>query len=242
MGVITKERNFQNNATSFCPLAQNRNRLRAIHLQILKGHAMPIIENILLHTLLNILLIGSTAGLLVGAILILRPHWLARASLFTNRWISTRQFDRVLESSVKLDPWFYRYRRLSGILTLAGSLYILYFFTVHLDKAFAIAGLAKQFRVPTAYISALFDPLVLIAMLGATFALFVSLFVLFRPSLLREFEKTANQWVSLRSAMKPLELPHSNVDEYTFRHTQQVGVLLILGSVYTLVLLTVWAR
>lgn len=203
---------------------------------------MTIIETILLRAFLNFLLLGSVAGLIVGAILILRPHWLEIASKFTNRWISTRKLDRKLENSITLDPWFYRYRQLSGALTLLGALYVLYFFAIQLDKVSAIAGLSTHFRVPVAYVSALFDPLVLIALLGATFALFVSLFVLFRPSLLREFEHSANQWVSLRRGLKPLEVSHGGVDEFTFRHTQQMGVLLVLGSIYTLVLLTFWAR
>ncbi len=203
---------------------------------------MTLIEPLLLRVLLNFLLLGSCAGLIVGAVLILRPHWLERVSLFTNRWISMRQFDKLLESSVKLDPWFYRYHRASGALILVGAMYALYFFTVKLDKASAIAGLANQFRVPAAYVDALFSPLVLIALLGAMFALFVSLFLLFNPSLLRGFEHGANQWLSLRRALKPLEISRRSLDEFTFRHTQQMGVMLVLGSLYTLVLLIFWAR
>jgi hypothetical protein len=204
---------------------------------------MSAIHSILLHAALNFLVLGSIAGLAVGALLIFRPQWLLRIGLVTNRWISTRQLNRPLDRTLlTLDPRFYRYNRLSGASTMLGAFYILYFFTVRLDKEIAVLQLAKQFHVPAAYIGSLFDPLVLIALLGATFALLISLFVYFRPSMLREFEETANQWVSLRSAMKPLEIPRSGVDELAFRHAQHVGVMLILGSIYTLVLLTVWAR
>jgi len=203
---------------------------------------MTLIETLLVRALLNFLLFGSCAGLIVGAILIVRPRWLERVSLLANHWISTRQFDKLLESSVKVDPLLYRYHRASGALTLVGALYILYFFTVRLDKASAIAGLARHFRVSAAYIDVLFNPLVLIALLGATFALFVSLFVLFRPSLLSGFERAANQWLSLRRALKPLEISRNGVDEFTFRYTQQMGVMLMLGSLYALVMLTSLAR
>lgn len=203
---------------------------------------MTIVENILLHSFLNFLMLGSVAGLILGAVLILRPHWLERIHLFTNRWVSTRQLNRGLESNITLDPWFYRYRQYTGSVTLAGALYLLYFFTVRLDKEVAIAGFAKHFHVPTAYIDALFDPLVLIALLGAAFAMFVSLFVLFRPSALLEFERGANQWVSMRRALKPMEIPRNGVDEFALRHAQKMGVMLIMGSLYTLVLLTFWAR
>ncbi len=200
------------------------------------------IHSILLHAFLNFLILGSIAGLIVGVMLIFRPHWLARIGLFTNQWISTRQLNRTLETTITLDPWIYRYNRLSGAATFFGALYLLYFFTVSLDKNIAVAGLSQRFHVPVSYIGSLFDPLVLIAILGATFALLISLFVFFRPSMLKDFEGKANQWISLRHALKPLEIPRSGVDALAFRHAQQVGVMLIVGSIYTLVLLTVWAR
>lgn len=203
---------------------------------------MTIVENILLHAFLNFLMLGSVAGLVIGAILILRPHWLDRIHLFTNHWVSTRQLKKSVEKTIEFDRTFYRYRRFSGTLILLGALYLLYFFSIHLDKSSAIAGLAKNFHVPAAYVSALFDPLVLIILLGATFALFVSLFVLFRPSQLREFEKGANQWVSMRRVLKPLEIPRKGVDEFAMRHAPKVGVGLVMGSLYTLVLLTFFAR
>jgi hypothetical protein len=203
---------------------------------------MTILNNILLHAFLNFLVLGSAAGLIVGAILILRPHWLERVSLVANRWVSTRALNKSMERTIEFDRWFYRYRLFGGGFTLLGALYLLYFFTVTLDKAAAIAGIAKHFHVPVAYIGVLFDPLVLIALLGATFALFVSLFVLFRPSQLREFEKVANQWVSMRQTLKPLEVPRSGVDEFALRHASKTGAVLVMGSLYALVLLTWWAR
>ncbi|MEI7841684.1 MAG: hypothetical protein WCI39_01525 [Gallionellaceae bacterium] len=197
---------------------------------------------ILAQAFFNFLILGSIAGLAVGILLIFKPHWLERIGLFTNRWISTRQLNRALESTITLDPWIYRYNRISGGGTFLGALYVLYFFTSSLDKEAALTALSQRFHVPVSYLSGLFDPLVLIAILGATFALVISLFVYFRPSLLKNFEGKANQWVSLRKALKPLEISRSGVDELAFRHAQQVGVMLIIGSLYTLVLLTIWAK
>lgn len=203
---------------------------------------MDIIETILLRALLSFLIIGGFAGLIIGIALIMRPHWLEYASLISNRWISTRHLDKKLDSTINIDPWFYRYHRANGAFALAGALYILYFFSVQIDKASAIAGLAKHFHIPPAYIGSLFEQLVLIELLCATFALFVSMFVLFAPNLLRKFEHGANKWVSLRRALKPLEVWHSGVGEFTFHHTQQVGMTLLLGSVCMMALLTLLAR
>ncbi len=193
---------------------------------------MTIIETVLLSALPILLVTGSVAGLIVGAVLILRPHWLLRAGPIANRWISTGSLDNMLNISINADSWFYRYRRASGFATLAGAMYVLYFFSVQIDTTSA----------GSSYIGVLFDSMVLIALLGAALALFVSLIVLFRPSLLRKFESAANEWISLRDALKPLEILHNNVDEFTFRHTQQMGVILVLCSVYTLVVFTFLAR
>lgn len=193
---------------------------------------MIIIETVLLSALPILLVTSSVAGLIVGAVLILRPHWLVRASPIANRWISTGQLDRMLNISINADSWFYRYRRASGLATFVGAMYVLYFFSVQIDKTRAGSG----------YIGVLFDSMVLIALLGAALALFVSLIVLFRPSLLRKFESAANEWISLRNALKPLDISHNNVDEFTFRHAQQMGVILVLCSVYTLVVFTFLVR
>ena len=71
-------------------------------------------------------------------------------------------------------------------------------------------------------------------------AVFVSLFLLLRPSLLRDFEQASNRWLSLRRALKPMEVRRDGVDEYVFRHARQAGILLMLGSLYVLALLTSW--
>ena len=203
---------------------------------------MSITDTLLLRSLLLFLMLGSVAGLFVGMALIMRPDWLLRVSKHTNRWISTRRFDRPLEQSVKLDPWFYRYRFTSGILILAGAVYLIYLFTAGFDKPAAIAGLSRKFPIPPALIGSLLDALALSCLLGAALALIVSLFLLFRPSLLRGFEQGSNQWLSMRRALKPLEIQRSGVDEYVFHNVRLVGMLLLFGSLYTLVGLAIWMR
>lgn len=200
----------------------------------------PIVEELLLRSMVLLLLAGSLAGLVAGAFLLWRPHRLQAVSSVLNRWLPTRQLDQALERSIALDPWFYRYRRSSAALTLLASGYILYSFTVGLDRTNAVIGLSRQFALPSGMVGWLLDALVLIVLLGSLFAAFISLFLLLRPSLLRGFEQDANQWVSLRRALKPAEIPRRGVDEYVFKHGVQAGILLVLGSLYTLALLTSW--
>jgi hypothetical protein len=86
----------------------------------------------------------------------------------------------------------------------------------------------------------LLDSTVLSILLGATFALIISLFLLIRPSMLRGFEQGANQWISLRLVLSPFEISRVGVDEYMFQNVQMAGVLLLFGSLYILVGLTTW--
>lgn len=200
----------------------------------------PLIQSWLLQSAVIFLIIGSLAGLLVGALLVFRPQHFQRIGALLNRWVSTRHLDKMLERSFSLDPWFYRYRKITGTLTLLGALFVLYFFTVQMDRTAAIAGLAKHFHYPPALVGGLLDALVLSALSGALCAILVALFMLFRPSLLRDFEQGANQWLSLRKTLKPMEIPRDNMDRYVLRHTRQIGIFLLLGGLYTLVLLLIW--
>ena len=123
---------------------------------------------------------------------------------------------------------------------LGGAIFLIYFFTTSLDKLNSLAGIFRNANIPPALMDGLLDGLVLIVLVGSVLALIVGLFLLFRPSLLRDIEQKANQTASLRRALKPLEIPRASVDEYVFRNMRWVGVLLIVGSFYTLVGLAIW--
>jgi len=200
----------------------------------------PIIQTWLFQSAVIFIIMGSVAGLLIGALLVFRPQQFQVISGLLNRWVSTRTFDKALESSFSIDPWLYRYRRVTGALILAGALFVLFYFTVQLDRAATIEGLAKHFHYYPSIVGGLLDALVLSSLLGSLCAIFVALCLIFRPSLLRGFEESANQWLSLRKALKPMEIPRDNMDRYVQRYTRQVGIFLLLGSLYTLVLLAYW--
>lgn len=197
-------------------------------------------DTVLMRSLVLFLLLGSFAGLLAGMALLLRPEWLQRISKFSNRWVSTRQMGRSLEQEMNIDHWFYRYGHLSGTILLAMAVYIVYMLTTHIVRADVLAGLAKMHLVQTALLEPLLDTLVLIFLAGAMLAIIVSLFLIFRPSMLRELEFGANQNISLRQSLKPMEVQRGNLDQLVFGNVQLVGAVLLCGSLYTLVVLIFW--
>jgi len=200
----------------------------------------PVVEALLVRSAVLFLLLGSVAGLAAGALLVWNPQRLRAIGNVLNRWVSSRQLNHALDRTFEVEPWFYRYRRFSGGAILLAAGYILYVFTFGLDRASVIPGFAARFNLPPVLAGGLLDALVLCALSGASFAVFVSLFLILRPSQLREFEQSANRWVSLRRGLKTVEVPRAGVDEYVFKYGRQAGVLLILGSLYTLAFLTFW--
>ena len=201
---------------------------------------MTIAHTLLLRSFVLLLLLGGAAGLVAGVLLIVRPEWLLRASRFSNRWVSTRHLNQSLEQPIRLDPLFYRYRRISATVTLTGAVFIVYFFTARFDKPGVLAALSKNSTIPRALMSGLLDALVLASVVGGVFVMAISFFLLLRPSLLREIERKANQAGSLRHALKPLEIGRSGVDEYVFRRARAAGLLLAVGGLYVLFALLVW--
>lgn len=194
-------------------------------------------DAVLTRSLILFLLLGSVAGLFAGSALLLRPDWLLRASNFANRWISTRRLARPLAQSYSLDNWLYRYNRVSGTVLFAGSVYILFFFTAVFDKQSMLSNVFKFADIPVAVRAGLTDALVLSGISGAVFVAIVSLFLLFRPSMLRELELRANHKTSIRQALKPLESPRAGLDAYVFQNVRLMGILILAGSLYTLVIL-----
>lgn len=193
-----------------------------------------------LHMAVLFLMLGSVAGFLAGVLLVWRPEWLARISAIANGWVSTRQMARPLGKQLDMDHWFYRYGAFSGGALFVGAVYILYTFTAHLTRAELLLTLNKFKLVQPALMESVADTLVLLFIAAAILAIMVSQFLIFRPSVLRDFELSANQNVSLRSSLKPMEVQRDNLDKLVFENVQLIGVFLMGASLYTLVMLAIW--
>ncbi|MBU1214160.1 MAG: hypothetical protein KKF58_02890 [Gammaproteobacteria bacterium] len=198
----------------------------------------PTIQSWFMQSGFILLSIGSLAGIAIGALLVFRPGSVVRLSGILDRWVSTRRIDRVLERNITLDSWFYRNRILTGSLLILGALFVLYYFTVALDRGMAIQGLSQHFAYPPQLIEGLLDALVMSALLGSLSAIIVALFILFRPSLLKASEEEVNRWISLRKALKPAEIERDNLNRFVGLYARQTGIFLILGGIYTIALLS----
>ncbi len=183
---------------------------------------------------LDLMALAGAAGLIAGAVLILRPHWLARAGKHVNRWVSMRRVDRPLESWRSLDEWFYRNHRLAGALMVVAAVWVIVQFTADFDREATAAALARGAGFSLPLTEVLLHAFVLICVVGTVFGVLVGLLLVARPALLREFNQGANRWFSMRKATKPVAIPRSGMDQYVLQHARVSGALLLLGGLYIL--------
>lgn len=188
------------------------------------------INTLLWRNLAIFLLIFTTLGVVTSVLLIAKPQLLDRLNRVANRWISARRLNQFLDRSISIEHWFYRHHHAFGAVVMMGSLYIFIYFGLLFDKAYALQNL--NWKIPSKPMGGLLDALVLSSLTGATVAFMVGLFLWLRPSLLKGIEEDANKWVSSRQAIKMLEIPRDQVENFIARHTQRVGWLLLLGSIY----------
>lgn len=185
---------------------------------------------VLWQTFAIFLLVGALLGVALGLLLLFRPSLLARVNRAASCWVSVRHLDRLLDRSVSIEHWVYQHHRPLGISVIVGAGYMLAYFGLLFDRTVLLQHLTRY--VPATLSDGVLDAVVLASLIGAAAALFAGFFLWLRPSLLRDIEEEANQWVSSRRATKVLDVPHDQVDRYVERHARQAGWLLLLGSLY----------
>lgn len=187
------------------------------------------IEIYLWRDLAIFLLICAPLGVAISLLLIIKPQVMEHFNHVANRWISARRLNQFLDQSISIEHWFYRYHRAFGVAVVLGATYIFVYFGIVFNKSYALHNL--KWNIPSKLIGGLLDALVLSSLTGATVAFMVGLFLWLRPSLLRGVEEEANRWVSSRRAIKILEVPHDQVENFVMFHAKRIGWLLLLGSI-----------
>ncbi len=179
-----------------------------------------------------LLLVGAMLGIVLGLLLIFKPHLLERINRIANRWVTMRHITRWLDGSVSIERWFYQYHTATGMVVVAGAAYIFIYFGFLFDKPYVLRHLGSMAQ--PVLLDWLLDVMVLSLLTGAAIALIAGLFLWLRPSLLRGMETEANRWVSSRHATKAMDVPREGIDRFVAHHARQSGWLLLLGSIYLL--------
>lgn len=199
-----------------------------------------VIEMMLWRDLAIFLLIFASLGLVLGALLVLRPQAFVALSRFANQWVSLRHVNRLLDKTISIERWFYRHHRVMGIVIMLGAIYFLVYFFWHYDKARLLLYLSPYLATPL--LEVLLDALLVMAKLTGGLAWLAGLIICLRPSLLRGIEKKSNRWLSVRHATKAFDVSRTGVDEWVLQHTRATGYVLLLSSLYLLfTIFRLWA-
>lgn len=154
-----------------------------------------ILSEIFFDTSYLFIIIGTFIALFFGLGLIFAPAATLKLSDKISTHVSLRKKTRSIETSIKAEPLFYKYAKISATVLIAGSLFVLYSLTTF-DYYSLVPYLPKQ--VPPLIWEWLLQAGRLFFFISCSFTLVFGLIVLFRPSLIKNLESTANRWISTR--------------------------------------------
>lgn len=193
------------------------------------------IQDAALPTLLTFFILGALGGLIVGIWLTTWPTPFFRVTNRLNEWYSARRALKIWETPFHWERFFYRYHHVFGAAILLATGWTLYCFiwVYPVERVYQI--LQVGFAVKTLAWLGFIQGIIWIIRIASVLAMLAGLVVLFRPSLLKRFEDVANNWVSTRKMMRPLEQSYTMTDSFAARHPRLAGGLISLVSLYALV-------
>jgi len=196
----------------------------------LSPYSLPWIQGLLVALMAGLLL-----ALCVGVLLLARPRVLFALNASLSRWIDTGPVFGKLDQPHHIERFLYRHHRALGIMIVAGAGFVLWRWAFAYERSEFLAALGTRFVasgldwMPAALETAL------VALHGAI--LLVGILVIFRPSLLKTFERTANRWQQ-GPATTPLDTVIPGVDTAVESHPRVSGLLLVLAACWCLLALT----
>jgi len=175
---------------------------------------------------------GALLGLVIGVMLIVDSARVMRWNYALNHWYSTRRAMRALEQPLDIKRVVYRWHRVLGVLVFAGALFAI----DALVFGFKTAALARTLRHlgQPAVLELAFEAVRIFLIVGNVAALAAGTVLVFRPSLLKGLEAWGDRTYSERAPTKPLDTMRYQPDEFVRARPRLVGVLVLIGSVYTL--------
>lgn len=174
---------------------------------------------------------GAMLGVLVGAGLLLKPERIAALNHYLYRWVGTEKIEQEFDRPRWTERFFYRHHRLTGGIIFTGAMFVLYNMLFSSDNVPAVSVALA----PGTW--GLVDAAQAMLLVGNVLAALIGIIVLTKPSLLRNTEHWANRWVATDGLLKLFNSMHYSFDHYSFRHRKIVGVLVLIGSLFILIVL-----
>ncbi len=196
-----------------------------------------------LYYLILLLILGNLFALGIGVLMLVAPRRLGGIFKITDRWISMRRLTKPLDVPRQTDLAMLRYPRLLGAIMLVSAALILikganFISGVSVtDGGKLLARLYSGTRLSSGAWETLWLSLIIVIILGAVLAVAVGLMSLFKIGKLKDWATIANRWVSTRQMMKPLDMPHNNLDKLVRTQPRLWGGVITALALYSAVVL-----
>lgn len=167
---------------------------------------------------------------LTGLAIIVMPSISIRISRLMNTWVETDHIFNAMDKNLKSERVFYRYHRIFGAFITLGSMFIFYTFVIQYGensihiRSIEIFSLAATDWLVTSLIF-------FVSLCSVVFMIF-GLFIILRPSGIKQIEKKLNQWVDTGNIN--FNYQHQEADTYFQEHPRLIGLLVIAGGLYLL--------
>lgn len=187
------------------------------------------IERVMIPTLVIFLLLGGLSGALLGAALVWRSEPALRFVGRMNRWVSTQQALRALETPLALQGPSARLRRwLGAFLVLGGAFSVTFLLArVNVDRGSFVPGVDLE----RWYVSGvILQSMKWLLVVGGAFAFVIGLLMVFFPQRLGAFEERMNRWYASRRLASAEEKMHTPLEPRVRSHPRAAGSIIAIAS------------
>jgi hypothetical protein len=184
---------------------------------------MEIIQEIGLQVIEILTLTFGILGMTFSAMLMFSPNLTKNFSNILNRSINVDEKISFLDKDVEITAYFYGHHIVVGLLLIAGSAFVLFFFYFSLD----VAKFTKVFFSSPKQVffgEILINSILWVGRITCLAGLFFGGWLMVAPAKMKRFENKLNYWIETRSIFDKLDRSSQNVDSFFFRHPFLVGL------------------
>jgi hypothetical protein len=180
----------------------------------------------LAEALFTALILGLLFSLAVGVLLLTSPNALFALNKKLSRWIDTSEQFKRLDEPRQSERLFYRHHKAVGALVTAGAVFVLWRWLFAVPKASVKIFMLGHHTNPLwDWLPPAVDALIVVL---HVFVLAIGVIITVRPSLLKNIEKTANQWH--RGPQAPLDVVVTTLDTSFALYPRLGGLLLVSAA------------
>lgn len=180
------------------------------------------------------IIVGTFIALIFGLGLIFATTTTLKFNENINTRFSMRKATKKIETAIKSEPLFYKHAKLSGILLITGSSYVLY--TLLTFNAFSLIPLLPKSISPVAW-EWIIESTQIFFYISCVFTFIFGAIVFIRPSLVKRLEQVANHWISTRQGFSKMTLDINITNNLVSAYPRLFGLIIAIVSIILLYLL-----